>query len=78
MKVINEDKERVHMSILLIVLALLGGIVGGLYLTQITVGVGLIGGACLLAILARIAQARNQHLELMDKIDSQERNTHQG
>lgn len=65
------------MSKLLIVLALLVGIAGGCYLNQATLGVGLIGGACFLAILARIAQAHNQHLELMDEIGSQERNTNQ-
>ena len=55
------------MSILLIVFALLAGVAGGCYLNQATLGVGLIGGGCLLAILARIAQAHNQHLARYEK-----------
>jgi len=58
------------MSILLIIVALLGGFVGAFCLTQATMGVGIICGGCLLAILARIAQACDQHQELIQKIDS--------
>ena len=58
-------------------IALLVGVVGGCYLNQATLGAGLIAGACFLAILARIAQAHNQHLELMDEIGSQESNTNE-
>ena len=82
MKVLNENKReaalRPWIFTTLISLALLGGIVGGLYLSQLTLGVGLIGSACLLAILGRITQAHNQHSELMDKLDSQKGNTNQG
>ena len=66
MKIVSENKSEANMRLsiftILIGLALLGGIVGGCYLDQLTLGVGLIGGACLLAILARIAQAHSQHL----------------
>jgi hypothetical protein len=41
----------------LIVFAVLAGAAGLLFLSQATTGVGLIGFGCLLAILARIAQA---------------------
>ena len=60
------------MSILLTVSALLAGVAGGCYLNQATLGVGLIGGACFLAILARIAQADNQHQDRFS-IDKHER-----
>jgi hypothetical protein len=45
----------------LLVLAVLGGIVGFMFLSQATTGVGIIALACLIAIVARIAQAAEQH-----------------
>jgi membrane protein implicated in regulation of membrane protease activity len=45
----------------LIVAALIAGLLGILQLTQATAGVGFLAGACLLAILARIAQAHIHH-----------------
>lgn len=42
---------------LLCALAIAALVVGGLLLTEATVGVGLIAGGCLVGILARIAQA---------------------
>ena len=52
------------MTVLLVIVALLVAGIGLFMLTQATVGVGLIAGACLLAILARIAQASSQHAGL--------------
>ena len=54
----------------LIILALLGAFIGAVFLSNATMGVGFIGGACLLGILARIAQASIQHQELIQKIKS--------
>jgi len=45
------------MFVVLVILAILAGIGGLLYLSQATQGVGLIGLACFLGILARLAQA---------------------
>ena len=60
------------MENLLIVLAVLAGIIGGLLLSQATTGVGIIGGACLLGILARIVQAERQHRQVIaDLVDLQ-------
>lgn len=53
----------------LVVLALLGGIMGFMFLSQATTGVGIIAFACLIAILARVAQAAEQHKELLAKLD---------
>lgn len=52
------------MVTVLIVLAVLGWIGGSLLLTQATYGVGALTAACLFAILARIAQAGEQHREM--------------
>lgn len=49
------------MSIVLVVVALLAGVIGLLFMSQATTGVGLICFACLLAILARMAQAHEHH-----------------
>lgn len=62
------------MSILLIIVALIASLSGAAHLTLATQGVGFIGGACFLAILARIAQAYSQHQELIQKIDSKSKN----
>lgn len=45
------------MTILLIILSLGAGFMGVLFLTQATMGVGFLAGACLLGIFARLAQA---------------------
>lgn len=47
----------------LIVSALCFGIFGAMLLSQATVGLGLIGLGCLIAVLARIAQAERYHKE---------------
>ncbi len=62
------------MSVFLVIAALLGGFVGIFCLTQATMGVGFICGGCLLAILARIAQAYEQHQELIQKVDPKNKN----
>jgi hypothetical protein len=59
------------MSVLAVLLALLAVAVAGigaLYLTQATTGVGIIGLACFLGILARLAQASGHHRELREAI----------
>lgn len=53
------------MTALLIVLGLLAAALGGLLLSEATMGVGIIGLACFLGILGRIAQASAQHAETM-------------
>jgi hypothetical protein len=54
----------------LLVLALLGGIAGFMFLSEATTGVGIIAFACLIGILARVAQAAEQHKELLAKLDN--------
>lgn len=53
------------MDTALVILALLAAVVGGLTMSQVSAGVGVLAGACLLAILARMAQASRQHRELV-------------
>jgi hypothetical protein len=53
------------MVVFLVFLAILGWIGGSLLLSQATYGVGAIAAACLFAILARIAQAGEQHREMV-------------
>jgi len=55
-------------DIFLVLFALAAGVWGYLNLTQATVGVGWIGLGCLLAVLARVAQAAVYHKELMDTL----------
>ena len=52
------------MSVLLRIVALVVGFVGLANLTEATKGVGIICGACLLAIFARMAQASEHHDEI--------------
>ena len=52
-------------SVLLIVVAIVAGLLGLAQLSNATMGVGLICAGCLVAVLARIAQARYQHLQLL-------------
>ena len=61
--------------LVLVSLALLG--IGLLMITQATLGVGLVAVACVMAILARIAQASDQHAELMRQIRQPQPPTHQ-
>ena len=49
------------MTALLVVAAILVGAMGFLQLSNATLGVGILCSACLLAILARIAQAADHH-----------------
>ena len=53
------------MTIALNIIALLCTFDGAISLTGATAGVGSICAGCLFAILARIAQARKQHAELV-------------
>ena len=53
---------------ILVVLALLAGVAGLVSLSQATLGVGVMGMACLLAIFARIVQASDQHGELKKRL----------
>lgn len=55
---------------ILVLLSMLAGGGGLLLLSQATLGVGIICGGCLLAILARMAQAAHQHRELIRKLES--------
>lgn len=54
-------------SILLILVALAAAGLGLLFLSQATIGVGLIAGGCLLAVWARLVQASAHHRDLMGK-----------
>lgn len=49
------------MVYVMVILAILAGIGGGLSLSNATMGVGIICGGCLLAILGRIFQADRHH-----------------
>ena len=53
------------MVLLLSLAALIVALFGALFLTQATMGVGILAGACLLAIFARIVQAANHHAEML-------------
>lgn len=52
------------MFIILIILSIIVAVGGALSLSNATMGVGIIGLACMLACFARIAQASSQHAEL--------------
>jgi len=56
------------MTTLLVVLAVAAAALGGLMLSEATTGVGVVAGACLLAIFARMAQARADHASLITEI----------
>jgi hypothetical protein len=49
------------MSSILVILAIVVGAIGFVELSQATMGVGLIGSACLLGVLARVVQASELH-----------------
>jgi len=50
---------------LLVALAIIAAVIGFFLLSQATMGVGIVGLGCLAGILARIAQAHEQHQEMM-------------
>lgn len=52
------------MAAILTLLAIVAGLVGLFFLSEATMGVGIMGLACLFGILARIAQADKHHKEL--------------
>lgn len=56
------------MKNVLLALACLLGFVSILYVNQATLGVGLLAGACLLAILARVTQAEQDHAQLIREL----------
>lgn len=56
-------------AMVLVILAVLGGLVGLASLSQATFGVGLICGSCLLAVVARIAQAAKEHRDICERLD---------
>lgn len=55
----------------LVCLSLLGLVVGTLLTSQATLGVGMIAGSCLFAILARIAQANAHHRAVMQLLSEE-------
>jgi len=57
------------MSAVLAILAFLIGLVSWLFVSQVTAGAAGIGFACLLAILARMAQSDAQHRRLLEKLN---------
>lgn len=59
------------MSIVLMIVATLAVVFGAFSLSQATMGVGIITIGCFIAILARLAQAYQQHREVMRLKDSQ-------
>jgi hypothetical protein len=54
-------------TILLLLLGLGALALGALFLSQATMGVGLVAGACFLAIWARILQAGAHHTDVMSR-----------
>jgi len=60
------------MGYTLAVLAFLIGLVSWLFVSQVTSGAAGIGFACLLAILARMAQSGAQHRQLMERLSAQD------
>jgi threonine/homoserine/homoserine lactone efflux protein len=53
----------------LIVLSLAAALAAVAFTSQATLGAVVIGGACYLAILARIAQSHEQHKKLLGKME---------
>ncbi len=54
------------------IFALLLAIAGALTLSEATTGVGLLCGACLLGILARLAQASTHHRQLLRALEQRD------
>src|SRR5207247_4382801 len=61
----TSHEEVCGMVLLLSLAALIVALLGALFLTQATMGVGILAGACLLAIFARIVQAAHHHAALL-------------
>lgn len=59
------------LAIVLTSLAVLGAVLGLILLSQATTGTGILTGACLLGILARMAQAAYQHEQVMRVVHGQ-------
>ena len=53
------------MIIVTAILAWIIGLIGSFYLTEATKGIGFIAMGCLLVLIARIAQAKQQHEAVM-------------
>jgi len=60
------------MYALLTLLAAIAMLAGIFFLSDATMGVGLIGLACLFGIYARITQAQKQHAELVEILENLE------
>jgi hypothetical protein len=60
--------EGKRMVFILVGLSLIAGFAGLMSLSEATMGVGIIGLACLFGIFARIEQARAQHYKLMGSL----------
>lgn len=59
------------MVVLLLILAILALAAGFMFLSQATLGVGVIAAGCFLAIVARIAQAAKHQEELKRMLEAQ-------
>jgi hypothetical protein len=58
------------MFVILLIVAIGTTAIGCMMLSQATLGVGIVGSGCFLAILARMAQAQSHHQALMDRLAS--------
>ena len=65
-------------GLVLAVLAFLGGLVGVMFSSQVSSGTSIVGFACLLAILARMAQASGHHETAMREARSHRKTTARG
>jgi hypothetical protein len=64
------------MALLLCLLAIGGFLIGGLMLSKATLGVGIIAGACLMGVLARMAQAEQHYEKRMMALSNISRQLH--
>ena len=62
-------KGEGEMPTVLFAISLIVGIVGLLFVSEVTMGVAIIAWACLIAIWARLAQAESQHEALLKRMD---------
>ncbi len=58
------------LAALLVLASIIALVVGALYLSQATLGAGIIGAAAVLGILGRIAQSQAYHTEQMEALDA--------